>query len=71
MCVRVAKWFIFQPKIPICINFDWNNVDVGILWPLGIFDGHLGYSLTIRYILCLFGTFFRIWYHAPRKIRQP
>jgi hypothetical protein len=27
--------------------------------------------ITIRYILCSFGTFFRFWYHAPRKIWQP
>jgi hypothetical protein len=37
----------------------WN-----ILWIFGIF-------VTIRYILCSFGTFFLFWYHAPRKIWQP
>jgi hypothetical protein len=28
--------------------------------------------MTMRYILCSFGTFFRFfWYHVPRKIWQP
>jgi hypothetical protein len=25
----------------------------------------------VWYILCSFGTFFRFWYHVPRKIWQP
>jgi hypothetical protein len=28
-----------------------------ILWPFGVFYGSLGYFMTIRYILCSFGTF--------------
>jgi hypothetical protein len=44
----------------------WN-----ILWPFEIFYGYLGYFMTIRNILCSFGTFFQFWYHAPRKIWQP
>jgi hypothetical protein len=32
---------------------------------------HLGYFMTIWYILCSFGAFFRFWYHVPRKIWQP
>jgi hypothetical protein len=32
---------------------------------------HLGYFMTIWYILSSFGTFFLFWYHAPRKIWQP
>jgi hypothetical protein len=27
--------------------------------------------MTIWYILCSFGTFFRFWYHVTRKIWQP
>jgi hypothetical protein len=27
--------------------------------------------MTIWYILYSFGTFFRFWYHVPRKIWQP
>jgi hypothetical protein len=43
--VRVARWFIFKPKIPIWVNFgralDWKNGYT--LWPFGIFYGHLGF----------------------------
>jgi hypothetical protein len=42
-----------------------------MLWTFGIFYEHLGYFLTIWYILCSFVTFFRFWYHEPRKIWQP
>jgi hypothetical protein len=42
-----------------------------ILWPFGICYGYLGYFMTIWYILCSFGTFFRFWYRVPRKIWQP
>jgi hypothetical protein len=42
-----------------------------ILWPLRIYDGHLGHLTTICYNLSSFGTFFRFWYHLPRKIWQP
>jgi hypothetical protein len=37
---------------------DWKNGY--ILWPLVIFYGHLGYFMTIWYILCSFGTFFPV-----------
>jgi hypothetical protein len=59
---RVARWFVFKPKFP---NFgiflralDWKNGYV--LWPFGIFYRHLGYFMTIWYILCSFGTFFPV-----------
>jgi hypothetical protein len=39
--------------------------------PFGIFYGHLRYFMTICCSLCSFGTFFRFWCHAPRKIWQP
>jgi hypothetical protein len=42
-----------------------------ILWQFGIFNGHLGYFMTIWYILCSFGIFFQFWFHAPWKIWQP
>jgi hypothetical protein len=42
-----------------------------ILWPFGIFGGDMVYFMTIWYILYSFGTFFRVWYLAPRKIWQP
>jgi hypothetical protein len=49
-----------------------------ILRPFGIFYGyfwicydHLVHFVFIWYILCSFGTFFRFWYHVPRKMWRP
>jgi hypothetical protein len=41
--LRVARWFIFRPKIPIRVNFGgpWNGKGWYILWPFGIYHGHL------------------------------
>jgi hypothetical protein len=46
----VAKWYLFTPKIPIWINFGGPGDGKGlyILWPLGIYYGHLVYVLAIR-----------------------
>jgi hypothetical protein len=59
---RVARWYIFKPKIPIWVNLEdleMENVDVYyghwefitaiwyILWPFGIFYGHLVYFMAI------------------------
>jgi hypothetical protein len=40
---RVARWFIFKPKIPIWVNFGgpWNGKCWYILGPYGIFYSHL------------------------------
>jgi hypothetical protein len=63
----------FKPKIPIWVNF--GGPKMGKCWyvlrPFGIFYEHLGNFMNIWYNLCSFGTFFRFWYHAPRKIWQP
>jgi hypothetical protein len=70
---RVARWFVFKPKIPIWLNFGgscYGNLGifydhlvyftaiVNVLWPFGIFCGHLAY-------------FSQFWYLIPRKIWQP
>jgi hypothetical protein len=70
---RVARWFIFKPKIPIWVHFggpwkgkcfiffDHLEYFMAIwyyLWQIGIVCGHLVY-------ICPFGTF------EPRKIWQP
>jgi hypothetical protein len=59
LCTRVARWFVFKPEIQIWVNFrgPWIGKNGYILWPFGIFYGHLGYFMTIWYILCSFGTF--------------
>jgi hypothetical protein len=40
---RVARWYIFKPKIPLWVNFGrpWNRKGWYILWPFGIHCGHL------------------------------
>jgi hypothetical protein len=52
--IRVARWFVFEPKIPIWINFGgpcdgrcWY-----ILWPFGLFYGHLSilYGLLVYFM---------------------
>jgi hypothetical protein len=62
---RVARWFVFKPKIPIWVNFGgtWIGKCLYILWPLGISYGDLGYFMTIWYILYSFGTFCIHWVH--------
>jgi hypothetical protein len=76
--VRSGGWqgcqmVCFQTKkFQICVNFGgpltgkcWY-----ILWPFGIFYGHLLLFMAVWYSLCSFVTFFPIW-NGPRKIWQP
>jgi hypothetical protein len=71
---RVARWFVFKPKIPIWVNFGepwignviyfiatWN-----ILWKFWIFYDHLVHFVFIWYIFAGFGIMY-----IPRKIGQP
>jgi hypothetical protein len=58
--IRIARWYIFKPKIPILVNFG------------GSFNGrclyiscHLVYFVTIWYILWPFGIFSPSWYIFP------
>jgi hypothetical protein len=67
---RVARWFIFKPKIPICAYFvgpwywyfynhsEYFTAIWKIVWQFGIFCGNL-------YIFSRFGMF------GPSKIWQP
>jgi hypothetical protein len=66
---RVARWFIFEPKIPIWVNFvvPWIGNCLYILCPSVIDYGLLGYSMTILYILCSFGTFFLVLVSCAKK----
>jgi hypothetical protein len=49
---RVARWFIFKPKIQIWVNFraTCNRKLCYILWPFGQFSGHLVYFIALLYI---------------------
>jgi hypothetical protein len=69
---RVARWFVFKPKIPIWKNFSGLGLE-----KVDIFYGRLEHFMDIWDLLCPFDTlcvhlehFFLFWYHAPRKIWQ-
>jgi hypothetical protein len=61
--IRVARRFVFKPKIPIRVKFKETYIvfkKIYILWPFG----HLGYFMTI---LCSFGTFFLVLVSSTKK----
>jgi hypothetical protein len=63
----------FQTKNPNLGKF-WRALDWKMLiYVKAIWNtfGHLGHFMSFWYILCPFGTFFLVWYCAPRKIWQP
>jgi hypothetical protein len=66
---RVARRFIFKPKIPICVKFGgrWNGKFYYIVWPFGIFFGHLVYFMAVWYSLRSLGIFFLFWYVWTKK----
>jgi hypothetical protein len=66
---RVARWFVFKPKIPIWekISGSWIGSCRYILWTFGTFYGHLGYFMTIWYIVCSFGTVFPVLVSCTKK----
>jgi hypothetical protein len=63
----VARWYIFEPKIPIWENFGrscngrccYYTAILTIIQPNGIFYGHLVHFVVIWYILIRFGTLYR------------
>jgi hypothetical protein len=65
---RVARWYLFKQKIPICVNFGgpWNGKGWHILWPIGIlrqfciFNGNRVTFLVVRYI-------FSVLVHCVKK----
>jgi hypothetical protein len=46
---RVARWYIFKPKIPIWENFrgPWNAKGWYILWKFGIYYGNLVHFMAM------------------------
>jgi hypothetical protein len=51
--LRVARWHIFIPKLPIWADFGrpWNEIFRYILWPFDVEFGHLLNFVTMWYIL--------------------
>jgi hypothetical protein len=62
---RVARWFVFKPKIPIWVIFGGfcNGKSWHILEQFGVFYGHWKYFMAIWYLLW---SFVVIWYFFPR-----
>jgi hypothetical protein len=84
--IRVARWFIFKPKIPIWVKFwrvlQWKMLVFfchlvyfalirSVLLPFGLHYFHLVYLTFIWYISWSFGILFPFRCVAPRKIWQP
>jgi hypothetical protein len=73
---RVARWYIFQPKIQFWVIFggSWNGrclyLHIHIVWSFGLF-----YLVNFRDILIYFVVisyiFHPFWHFVPRKIWQP
>jgi hypothetical protein len=70
---RVARWFVFKPKIQNLGKFWW-----AFECKFGIFYDHLEYFMAILYNLCPFGIvcghllyFSQFGMVGPRKICQP
>jgi hypothetical protein len=69
LATRVARWYIFKPKIPNWVNLQWNILVYfmaiwSIFQPFGIL-----YSTLV--FLWSFGISSPFWYVVPRKIWQP
>jgi hypothetical protein len=63
----VARWFVFEPKIQIWVNFG-GCCDVRCwyyLWPFSQCYGHLVYFMPICNILRILVYFKVIWYILP------
>jgi hypothetical protein len=59
---RVARWHIFEPKIPIWVNFggSCNGRCWYILWPFDLFYSRLVYFAAIWYIWYKIGINFHV-----------
>jgi hypothetical protein len=67
---RVARWYIFKPKILICVHF-WgpqNGEGWYFTWPFGIYQGYLVFFGPNFW---QFNIFFPFWYFVSSKIWQP
>jgi hypothetical protein len=64
---RVARWFVFKPKIPIWVDFGGSCYGKSwyILLPFGLFYCHW------KYLIGHLVDFVVIWYFGPKKIWQP
>jgi hypothetical protein len=73
MAARVARWFVFKPKIQIWVNFggSCNGRCWYILCTLGPFYGLFYILWTFSIVRDNLAYFSPFWYFVPRKIWQP
>jgi hypothetical protein len=66
---RVARWFVFKPKIPIWVNFgvSCNGKSWYILWPFCLLFCYWKYFRAIWYILWSFSIFFHVLVFCTKK----
>jgi hypothetical protein len=65
---RVARWYIFKPKIPIWEKFGGplNGKCWFSLWSFGTFYGHLVYLWAFGNVVII-GSFFTVLVHCVKK----
>jgi hypothetical protein len=70
---RVARWFVFKPKIQIWVNFggSWNGRCWYVLWTLRPFYSLLLYFMDILYSLFNLLYIYRFGILYQEKIWQP
>jgi hypothetical protein len=70
---RVARWYIFKPKIPIWVNFGvpWNGKGWYMLWPFGIYLGHLVYFWSFGSLVANLFIFHRFGKLCQEKSGNP
>jgi hypothetical protein len=51
--IRVARWYIFKPKLPIWVHFGGplNRKCWHILWTFGLYYGHFVYFIAVWHTL--------------------
>jgi hypothetical protein len=55
---RVARCWFLKSQFWVNIGWSWNGNEIQILWPFGLFYGHLVYVIDNWYILGSFGALF-------------
>jgi hypothetical protein len=82
LSIRIARWLVFKPKIPIRVNFGGPLIDKclyfygyweyvmgiwDILWLFGICYGYLVYFVFIWYIFPFFGIKYQEKFGNPAE----
>jgi hypothetical protein len=71
---RVARWYVFKPKInPVWVNSEgpYNGKIWYILWLFGIFTAVWSSLWPFGNVVIIYVYFFPVWYIVSTKIWQP